>query len=333
MRRKVPNAAVKSLAKKFLQLIISLAILIAAVFFLSRLAPGEPLKAYYGDSLERMSVLEKAAAEKKLGLDKSVFEQFFVWGKNALNGDFGISFRYKQDVFKVIGNMYMNTLVLGGISFLLIFIFAAVLGVFCAEREDSLADKLICKAGTALNSIPTFWVALVLILIFCVNLKILPSAGAYSVGNDSFLGRLIHLILPITVLVLGHLWYFAYMVRNRMLEEMREEYVATALAKGLKKKRIVWRHCFVNFLPSLLSIMAISLPHIVGGTYIVEKVFSYPGLGTLAFESAQYHDYNMLMVLSLLTGAIVIVSSMLLEFVNVKIDPRMKKDAGREIYE
>ena len=120
--------------------------------------------------------------------------------------------------------------------------------------------------------------ALVLILIFSVNLKILPSSGAYSTGKAGDVGdRVIHLIMPLTIVVLEHLWYYAYMIRNKILEEVRADYVLLAKSKGLTKNSILFRHCLRNIIPSYLSIMAISVPHILGGTYIVETVFSYPG--------------------------------------------------------
>ena len=183
--------------------------------------------------------------------------------------------------------------------------------------------------GNITSSIPSFWIALILILIFGVNLGILPTSGAYSIGNESDIAdRMIHLILPLVVLVIGHLWYYGYMVRNKILEEMREDYVLLAKVKGLTKRQVVYRHCLRNIMPSFITIMAISVPHILAGTYVIEQVFSYPGIGTLIFESAKYHDYNMLMVLSLITGIIVLISNMIAQIINIKIDPRMNYQGG-----
>ena len=122
------------------------------------------------------------------------------------------------------------------------------------------------------------------------------------------------------------------MVRNKILEEMREDYVLLAKVKGLKNNQIIYKHCLRNIAPSFITIMAVSVPHILAGTYVVEKVFSYPGIGTLIFESAKYHDYNMLMVLTLITGVLVLISNMIAQIINTKIDPRMKYERG-EIFE
>ena len=126
------------------------------------------------------------------------------------------------------------------------------------------------------------------------------------------------------VVVASHLWYYAYMVRNRLLEEVRADYVLLARSKGLRKRSIMFRHCLWNMMPSYLSIMAVSVSHILGGTYIVETVFSYPGLGTLAYESARYQDYNLLMVLCLMSGILVILCNMAAQMINEMIDPRMR---------
>lgn len=295
------------------------------VFYMSRLAPGDPLSSYYGDRVERMNSEEKENAMEKLGLDKPIIVQYGKWIKNALNGDFGISFKYKQDVNVVINKVYKNTIILGGLAYILTFIFALILGVVCAINEGKLIDKIICFMGNITNCIPAFWASLILILIFSVNLKLLPTSGAYSIGKgNNILDRVEHLILPLTVLILGHLWYYAYMIRNKISEEIKEDYVLLCKTKGVKNRMIIWKHCLRNIMPSFISIMAISVPHILGGTYVVEQVFSYPGLGTLSFESAKYHDYNMLLVLSLITGCVVLIATLIGEIINNKIDPRMK---------
>lgn len=315
--------------KKLLAYACVLLLLSVAVFYMSRLAPGDPLQSYYGESVERMSEAERAAAITRLGLDRPLHIQYVLWLRAAFEGDFGISYKYKQDVLQVVGNMAGNTLLLGGLSYLLTFLLALPLGVFCALREDRPADRILCKLGTVASCIPAFWLSLVLILVFSVLLGWLPSGGAYAVGRAGDpLSRARHLILPLAVLLISHLWYYAYLVRNRLLEETRRDYVRLCRAIGLSRRRIIWTHCLRNLLPSYVGLMAISIPHVLGGTYIVEKVFSYPGLGTLSFESAKYHDYNMLMVLCLLTAAVVLAAGWAGEALSGRLDPRMKRKGG-----
>ena len=271
-----------------------------------------------------MSPAEREHAEKRLGLKEPILTQYQKFLVKTLQGDFGISYKYKRSASEVVLDRLPYTLVLGGIGFVLIFSLALLLGIVCAIHEERLLDRIICKVGTVTSCIPEFWVSLMLILIFSVELKLLPSSGAHSLTEDSFTDRILHLILPMTVVVLGHLWYYAYMIRNKILEEIRKDYVLLAKAKGLSRRKILYRHCVRNMIPSYLSLMAISIPHILGGTYIVETVFSFPGIGTLAYESARYKDYNLLMLLSLLSGIVVILGNMTAQMINERIDPRIR---------
>ncbi len=315
---------------KLLVFFLSIFMLSLIVFYISRLVPSDPLQAYYGERVEKMSVAEKERAREKLGLDDPIHVQYIRWAEHALRGDFGISFQYKQNVMEVIRHRIGNTLILGGIGFLLIFVGALVFGALCVWFEERWIDRLICRLGTLISCIPEFWFSLVLILIFCAVLHWLPSSGAYSVGNaDDIADRILHLILPLAVVVTGHLWYYAYMVRNKLSEVVRADYVLLGKSYGLTKRRILLCHCMRNILPSYISIMAVSVPHILGGTYIVEMVFAYPGIGTLSYESARYADYNMLMVLCMLTGIVVIFCNMIGQIINERIDPRIKaKESG-----
>ena len=313
--------------KKTAVFAVSVTILSLAVFCVSRLAPGDPLVSYYGDRAEKLTKEERAWAEDKLGLNDSIPMQYERWVENVLHGDFGISYKYKTPVTEVISERAGNTLILGGGGFVLTFAGALLLGSFCAWNEGKISDRTVCRLGTFMSCIPEFWLALILILIFAVELNWLPSSGAYSVGAENDIAdRLKHLILPMTVVVLDHLWYYAYMVRNKLLEEFRKDYVLMARAKGLSKRQIILKHCIRNIIPSYLGIMAVSVPHILGGTYIAEAVFSYPGLGTLLYESARYKDYNLLMLLCIMTGITVMLCSMAAQGISERIDPRLKKD-------
>jgi peptide/nickel transport system permease protein len=318
---------VRTLGVRIVQAALFLFLLSVIVFFLARLSPGDPLLAYYGEAVEHMSAAQKTAAIERLSLDKPILVQYLSWAGEALHGDFGISYQYKQPVTAVIGKVWRNTLLLGGISYLLTFVFSILVGIFCAMREGRLADKILYKAGTVTSVIPTFFVALILILVFGVNLHLLPTGGAYSIRDGGgFLDRAIHLILPVTVMIFSHIWYYAYMFRNKLIEELRMDYVSLLKVKGVSARRILFRHCLRNILPVIITIMAVSVPHILAGTYVVEMVFGYPGMGTLAFESARYHDYNMLSVLCLITGFSVVAANLAGQELSELLDPRMRHD-------
>lgn len=316
---------------KLLSFAASLLLLSLAAFYVARLAPGDPLVSYYGDQAEKMTVQEREQAEARLGLDRPVHVQYVRWLESALQGDFGISYKYKTDALSVIAARLPNTLILGGIGFVLISAGALALGAICAWNEGNRLDRFLCKAGTVVSCIPEFWMSLVLILVFAVQLRWLPSSGAYTIGGGGAADRAVHLVLPLTVTVAGHLWYYAYMIRNKLLEEVRSDYVLLAKAKGLGRRAVLFRHCLRGVLPAYLSLMAISVPHILGGTYIVETVFSYPGIGTLSYESARYQDYNLLMLLCILSGGLVILCNILAQIISERIDPRMRSGETPEV--
>lgn len=322
------HSTAKYILKKLGQLILTLFVLSLIVFFVSRLAPGDPMKAYYGEQVEKMSVQQLDDARERLGLNDSIITQYVKWAGNALQGDFGISYIYKRPALQVAGEVYHNTLLLAGVSFILIFVLGLMLAVFCVRHEGKTVDRIICKIGVAANSVPEFFMALLMILIFAVTLGILPLSGAQELGGG---GTIKHLILPVAAIVASHLWYCAYLMRNKLSDEVRKEYILLCRVKGLTEEQIIRKHCMRNIMPAVVSIMAIFLPHLLGGAYVIEMVFSYPGLGKLGVESAQYHDYNMLMLISLITGASVIIANMIAQVINEKLDPRFKTEEIREV--
>lgn len=306
-----------------------MALLSVIVFYVSRLTPGDPLQSFYGDAMASMSPAELDAARSRLGLDGPIWLQYVKWVGNAVQGDFGISLKYKRPVLDVVSPLIGNTLILGGIAYALVFALAVGLALVCARFEDSWLDRAISRIGTVAFYVPAFWLGVLLVLVFSVNLKLFPSSGAYGIGKAGDWGdRLRHLVLPLIVMVASHLWYYAYMIRNKLLDEVRRDYVLLARAKGFGKTRVLVGHCLRNVLPAIVSIMAISIPHVLSGTYVAEAVFNYPGIGLLSVSSAKYHDYNLLMLMVLITGTMVMVSSLVAQAINEVIDPRMKATEG-----
>ena len=185
------------IGRKLVIFLLSIFLLSLITFYIARLAPGDPLVSYYGDRVEKMSPEERDQAEEKLGLKEPISVQYVKWLKRAAHGDFGISWKYKTDVLEVIKGRLGNTLLLGGIGFVLTFVLALLLGIFCAWKEGSLCDRLICRVGTLTSCIPEFWLSLMLILIFAVELHWLPSSGAYTIGKKNDIGdRILHLSFP-----------------------------------------------------------------------------------------------------------------------------------------
>lgn len=319
----------RKIGRNCLIFLIAMAILSVVVFFVASYAPGDPLQSFYGDGVERMSTAEQMAARHRLGLDGPVYERYGIWLDHAVHGDFGISLKYKEPASQVIADYIGNTLILGLVSYILVFVLAIALAICCTLYEDTWLDRFICKTGTVLYYLPAFWVGLLLILVFNVNLGWLPGSGAYDPGQSgNLVNRIEHMVLPVTVMIASHVWYYAYMIRNKLLDEVRQDYVYLAKMKGLSRLQVLCRHCLRNVWPTIISIMAVSVNHIIGGTYVVEAVFSYPGLGRLSIESAKYHDYNLLMLIVLITGMIVIASGIVAHNLSEHIDGRMKAGKG-----
>lgn len=315
----------KVLLNRILLFVICMFLLSIILFILSRIAPGDPLISFYGDKLYSMPPEEVAAARNRLGLDENIIIQYFKWVGGIFTGDFGLSLKYKKPVLDVVVPLLPNTLILGITAYVIVFALAILLAVVCAANEDNWIDRIISKTGTTLYYTPTFWFGIILVLVFSINLKWFPSSGAYDMGQSgNILNRMWHLVLPVIVMVASHLWYYAYMIRNKLLDELRKDYVLLAKSKGLKKYEIIWKHCLRNVAPTIVSIMAISTTHIMTGGIIIESIFDYPGIGNLAIESAKLHDYNLLMLSVLITGMFVFITSLIGQTVNERIDPRMK---------
>lgn len=319
------RAVARVLGKHVVMIVLMMFCLSVLVFCLSRMAPGDPLQSFYGDAVQSMSTGELESARHRLGLDAPLWVQYEKWLSGVAQGDFGMSLKYKRPALEVAGPLIGNTLILGGAAYALVFALAIGMALICVRYEDSWIDRTLCAAGTVAFYTPAFWLGTMLVLVFSVNLHWLPGSGAYRPGMvGDVADRMRHLVLPLVVMVASHVWYYACMIRNRLLDEVRRDYVLLARSKGLGRRRVLMRHCLRNVLPGIVSLMAISVPHVLSGTYVAETVFNYPGIGLLSVSSAKYHDYNMLMLMVMLAGFLVIVSSILAQAVNEIIDSRMK---------
>ncbi|HIV15975.1 MAG TPA: ABC transporter permease [Candidatus Avisuccinivibrio pullicola] len=318
----------KSLLLRLVSLSVTLLILSLTVFILSRLMPGDPLTAFYGDVADTFSDEELARARAYLNLDAPLFPQYLTWLSHTLQGDLGFSYRYHMPVAELLAPLIINTLLLGALSFVIIFALALLLALLCVRYEERLIDRAIRAAGTVTYLLPSFWVGLILILIFALTLKWLPASGAYAPGEShSLSSRLTHLVLPVTVMVLSHLWYFGALLRNRLADEVREPYVLNMRAAGKGRWAVLVTECLPAVLPTLFNVMAIAIPHVLSGTFVVEAVFNYPGVGAMAVESVRNHDYSLLLALILITSLAVVAAAQLSASAGGRLDPRLKRSA------
>lgn len=305
------------------------------LFIISHNVTGDPLRSYYGDNIERMGTLEKEKAREQLGLNKPIGIQYTIWLSRMIQGDFGTSLKYKQPVKQVLAQFLGNTIRLVGISYPLLFVCSFLLGGYCAENENRKIDKIVCFIGTMFLCIPTFWLAFCLVFLFSVVFPILPSSGVYQIGEEGNIFSYIrYFLLPVFILILEHLFYYSYFIRNRFLEEMKKQYILFALSKGMSRKKAIWNYARRSVLPFFISLFTTSFPHFLGGSYVIEIIFSYKGMGTLAFESAKYHDYSVLMLVCIVTAIFTLFINKMGEILCIYIDPRRKKEwIGGKFYE
>lgn len=251
----------------------------ALLFGIMQLMPGDPIQLITNP---RVSPKKIAELQRQWGLDKPVYVQYFYWLLHVFRGDFGTSIATGQKVITLIQARLPYTLLLAGSSLILQYIIAIPLGLLAAYRENSRFDNLVVVSTIILWSIPTFWLGILLILLFSIKLKILPVSG-YSGFNS--------IILPIMTATLPYLASTLRLTRSEVLEVLREKYVITAYAKGLNTKKVLIFHVLRNALIPVTVMFFLSLPWLIGGSVIIESIFAWPGMGRLLWKAISTQDF------------------------------------------
>ena len=259
-----------------------------------------------------------------------MLERYWHWLQAALAGDFGYSRLYAQPVLSILWPRLGNTLVLLGAAMALTLAVALPLGVYAARRPYSWADNainLFCFAGI---SIPAFWLALLLILLFAVELQWLPASGLGPVGGEGWWQRLPYLVLPVASLTLASIGGYTRYGRAAMMGELRQDYIRTARAKGLGEERVVWRHALRNALIPIVTIVALEFGALFSGALVTETMFAWPGMGKLIYDSIMGNDLNVALVALLFATLTTLVGNLLADIAYVALDPRIsfKGDAA-----
>lgn len=290
------------------------------------LAPGDPVTAML--SPERMASLGPEWVERKraeLGLDKPFPVRYGLWMKEVLQGNLGYSYRGGEPVLDLIVERIGPTLRLMTTVTFIALVIGIPLGVISALRQYSWIDHLVTISGFAAISLPSFFLALGLIYIFALKLRWLPTSGMNGVGVDpTFTDSLRHLILPAFALGLAQAAPLIRYVRSSMLESIHQDYVTVARAKGLRERTIIVRHALRNVLIPIVTIVAIELPGLFGGTVIIEQIFAWPGMGTLAITSVLGRDYPVIMGITLIGALMIVLSNLLADVLYAVIDPRIR---------
>ncbi|MBI5194855.1 MAG: ABC transporter permease [Nitrospirae bacterium] len=298
-------------------------------FVIIHLAPGGP-----AEIQAEMSLKASAQAIENLkrlyGLDKPLHVQYIDWLKRFVFFDFGTSFVDGRQVLEKITERIPITLTINVISLFLIFLIALPLGIFSAVKQNSLFDKITTVSVFIGFSTPHFWLALLLMILFSIKLGWLPISGLQSLDVSDmnrlqlFMDRAHHLILPIFVGSFGGVAGLSRYSRSNMLEVIRQDYIKTARAKGLKNSEVIFKHAFRNALMPVVTILGLSVPGLIGGSVIIETLFSIPGMGQLFYSSAMSRDYPVIMGILVIGAFLTLVGNRLADIGYALVDPRVK---------
>lgn len=322
--------------KRMLWMIPTLFGITIITFFIIKLAPGDPveLKVQASEGMLKSGQVASEIIEetrKLYGLDKPVYVQYVSWLGRIVRFDFGDSFVDHRPVLDKIKEAIPITLTLNILTIIIIYIISIPLGVFSALNRNTIKDKVVMVFLFILYSLPSFWVASILITYLGGGdyLNWFPivgfeSEGAYALPWYRWAGNVLwHLVLPITCLTYGGFTFMSRFTRTTMLEVIRQDYVRTAYAKGLKKRVVIWKHAFRNTLIPILTLMATLLPALLGGSVIIEQIFSIPGMGRLGFQSILSRDYPTIMALATVQAFLTLISLLLADIMYAVADPRI----------
>jgi len=317
----------KTLRRTALQAVPTLAGIVVLNFLLLQLAPGDAadvLAAESGFATEETM----AALRSRLGLDLSPLIQLWRYLADLAHFDLGYSHRYGQPVIDLIWQRLPGTLLLMTVALTIAIGVGIALGTVMAAFAGRLPDRLLSVVSLLFYSVPGFWVGLMLIILFSVKLGWLPSGGAGSIaggleGWAAIVDRARHMILPATSLALFYVAIYARLTRASMLEVRNQDYVRTAVSKGLSPTAVTVRHVLRNALLPVTTMAGLHIGNMLGGAVVVETVYAWPGLGRLAFEAVMGRDFNVLLGILLLSSILVIVANMVVDLVHAWLDPRI----------
>jgi len=318
------------LSKKSVELLITFIGITLLSFFIINLTPGKPTDVM-SELNPKMTPEARAILEKHWGLDKPVHVRYFIWLKNLAKFDFGNSLSSdSRPAWDKIKERLPVTIFINIISMLLIFLIAVPLGIYSGLRPNSLRDKLITIGVFIGFAMPTFWLALILQLVFGIWFNLLPISGLKSLGFDnlSFAQKIIdstkHLILPIFVITITGLAGLSRYMRSQMQEVLKQEYIVTARAKGLSENTVIYKHALRNAILPVITILGLSVPGLISGSVIFETIFAIPGVGQLLYQAAMARDYNVIMAEVVIVSILTLLGNLLADIGYALADPRIR---------
>lgn len=298
--------------KRLIGMIPTLIIVVTFVFFFIRLIPGDPARMIAG---EQATLEDVEAVRENLGLNKPIYVQYFIYVNGLLHGDLGTSLRTKRPVAQEIASRYVNTMQLTLASLAWATVVGVLMGVWSGKHRGKWQDYTGMTVAVSGISVPNFWLGFLLIMLFAVKLRWLPTTGAGSWRN---------LVLPAITLGTSIAAIIARFTRSSIIETLKEDYVRTARAKGLKERAVLWGHAFRNSMISVVTVVGLQFGFLLGGSVVTEQVFAFPGLGSLLIESVNYRDYPAIQSLILIFSLQFLVINLLVDILYAVLNPEIK---------
>lgn len=308
--------------RRLLALIPVLFGLTVIVFLIMALIPGDPATAILGSYATPENV-EKL--NRDLGLDRPIWEQYVIWLGNMLQGDFGRSYSLNRPVIDEVLERFGATLILAGASLVLCTIFGLLIGIWTAARQYGWTDKVLTFVVLIGISIPSFWLGLLLILLFAVHLRWLPASGMWAIyGGGDLADLLTHLALPAFTLAVVATGVIARLTRGAMLEVLRQDFIRTARAKGVSERGVIYRHAFRAALVSIIPVIGVQAGFVLGGAVYIETVFQWPGVGRMLVQAISTRDILLVQGGVVVVAASYVVFNLAADLAQSWLDPRVK---------
>ena len=323
----------KYILKRLLSLIPMLLGITIVSFVLMQLAPGDPAEMFHNPNKGELTIEEKAEIHKKLGLDQPIYVQYIKWLGQLCQGNFGYSYSNHKAIFPEMMSRVKVTLQLSVWSLLISLIGGILIGMYSALHQYQLADHIISFFTFVGAAIPSFWLALMLILVFSLQTNLLPFIGLHSSDSINLTGwaytwdYIKHLIMPVFVMAFTNMTGWARYQRSAFLEVIQQDYIRTARSKGLSEREINWKHAFRNSALPIITLMGGSLSGLVGGAFLTETVFSINGMGRYGMDAISKRDYPVIMATIVFSSVLVMLGNLLSDILYVIVDPRIKYTA------
>ncbi|MEX0832844.1 MAG: ABC transporter permease [Actinomycetota bacterium] len=315
------------LLRKVFAALVTLVFVLVLNFFLFRILPGDPVRTLARN--QKLSAEQTEQLRAELGLDKPLPQQFLIYMRETVTGNLGISFTSSRPVTEEIGNVMWNTILLVGVSTVLMTIIGIWVGIRGAWRRGSRFDIGSLGGSLVLYSMPEGWLGMMLLILFGVELGWFPVGGYESTAQLTGFAHIVdvfnHLFLPMLTLTLGYIGEYAIIMRSSLLEVMNEEFVTTARAKGLRDKFVRRRHAVPNALLPTVTLVILNFGYVFGGAIVVEYVFSWPGLGKLTASAITQLDYPVIQGVFLIASAAVIFANLIADVLYTYLDPRVRE--------